>query len=349
VAGRDDLIDSYLLALERELSALETPRAADTLYLGGGTPTHPAPAQMASMLNLVRRWFELTEGCEFTIEANPIDMTDAKIAILADTGVNRVSLGVQSFDPDVLRMLERDHTPEDIDQVVPQLRRRIANVSLDLIFGVPGQSLASWRATLQHAIERQPLHISTYGLTYEKGTAFWTRRAKSLLRPADEDLEREMYAAAMDDLASAGFEQYELSNFARPGFASRHNQAYWSGRSYFGFGPGAARYIAGRRETNHRSVTTWIHRVLAGESPVGFAEELSPEDRAREAIVIGLRQYSGVNRGEFQARSGFDLDSLARPIITKHVSAGLLEDDGRRIRLTREGRFVADTVMVDFL
>jgi oxygen-independent coproporphyrinogen-3 oxidase len=158
-----------------------------------------------------------------------------------------------------------------------------------------------------------------------------------------------MYAIAMDDLAAAGFKQYELSNYARPGFASRHNQAYWSGRSYFGFGPGAARYIDGRRETNHRSVTTWLHRVVAGESPVGFAEELSAEDRAREALVIGLRQTCGVDRGEFRDRTGFDLDSLAGQVIVKYDSAGLLEDDGRRIRLTRKGRFVADTVIVDFL
>ena len=349
VAGRDDLIESYLVALEREVSSLETPRDVDTLFLGGGTPTHPPPAQLARLLELIRRCFVLAPGYEFSVEANPNDLTDDKIGLLAGVGVNRVSLGVQSFDPDVLRMLERDHTPAEIADVVPRLGKRIANVSLDLIFGVPGQTLASWRDTLRLAIELEPQHISTYGLTYEKGTAFWTRRAKSALRPADEDLEYEMYATAMDDLAAAGFEQYELSNFARPGFACRHNQTYWSGQPYFGFGPGAARYINGRRETNHRSVTTWIHRVLSGESSVGFTEELSPEDRAREAIVIGVRQSAGVDRREFRDRTGFDLDALAGPAIVKHVANGLLEDDGGRIRLTRAGRFVADGVIVDFL
>jgi len=158
-----------------------------------------------------------------------------------------------------------------------------------------------------------------------------------------------MYSAAMDDLAAAGIEQYELSNFARPGFACRHNGVYWAGESYYGFGPGAARYINGRRETNHRSVTTWIARVLSGKPPIADAEQLSPEDRAREAIVLGLRRVTGIDRARFLDLTGYSLDELAGNVIKKQLARGLLEDSGDAIRLTHEGRFLADSVIVDFL
>jgi oxygen-independent coproporphyrinogen-3 oxidase len=194
-----------------------------------------------------------------------------------------------------------------------------------------------------------PKHLSTYGLTFEKGTAFWSRRAKGSLQQTGDELERAMYAAAMDDLESAGFEQYELSNFARPGFRCRHNETYWAGRSYYGFGPGAARYLGGRRETNHRSVTTWMARVLSAKSPVGDIDELSPADRARESLVVGLRRTGGVSRSEFRALSGFDLEAIAGAAIAKHCASGLLEQTPENVRLTREGRFLADTVIVDCL
>jgi oxygen-independent coproporphyrinogen-3 oxidase len=151
----------------------------------------------------------------------------------------------------------------------------------------------------------------------------------------------------MDDLASAGFEQYELSNFARPQSRCRHNETYWAGESYFGFGPGAARYLAGRRETNHRSVTTWIARVVSGKSPVGDIDELSPADRARETLVVGLRRAQGVSRLEFRTQTGFELDEVAGDAIARHCASGLLELTTDGVRLTREGRFLADTIIVD--
>jgi oxygen-independent coproporphyrinogen III oxidase len=349
IAGRGDLAGRYLQALEIELSALAEPRQIDTLFVGGGTPTQLSESELARLMDLLRRWFMLAPRYEFSVEANPAGLDAAKVDVLADAGVNRVSLGVQSFDPAVLKSLERDHLRGDILAAAAHVRRRIENVSLDLIFGVPGQTLAVWRDTLRQAIELAPPHISTYGLTFEKGTAFWTRRAKGQLAPASEDLEREMYALAMDELAAAGYEQYELSSFARPGRACRHNQTYWRGLPYYGFGPGAARYIGGRRETNHRSVTTWLRRVLAGESPTAEAETLSPEDSARELAVLSLRTAAGLDRADFQARTGFAIDELAAEALRRHVGLGLLDDDGRRVRLTRAGRFVADAVVVDFL
>jgi oxygen-independent coproporphyrinogen-3 oxidase len=320
-----------------------------TLFLGGGTPTHLDAGQLDRLLTLIQTWIHLETGYEFSVEANPAGLGRDKVDCLAAHGVNRVSLGVQSFDREVLALLERDHDARQVEAAVELLASRIPNFSLDLIFGVPGQSLALWRETLARAVSLKPAHLSTYGLTFEKGTAFWSRRARGTLQQAPDELERAMYAAAMDELPLSGYEQYELSNFAKPGFQCRHNETYWAGQQYYGFGPGAARYLAGRRETNHRSVMTWMRRVLAGQSPVGDVDELSPADRARETLVVGLRRAGGVDRAAYRATSGFDIDEVAGTAIDRHCTSGLLERTGSGIRLTREGRFFADTVIVDCL
>jgi oxygen-independent coproporphyrinogen-3 oxidase len=349
VARRDDLIDAYLEALAIELSKLERPREVDTLFFGGGTPTHlPAP-QLERLMVLARTWFLPMPGAEICVEANPAGLDDAKIAVLADAGVNRLSLGAQSFDAAVLKLLERDHRGSDIPDVVERVRRRIPNVGLDLIFGVPGQSLDLWRATVSAAIALQPTHVSTYGLTFEKGTSFQSRLNKGLLDRCEEESERQMYALAMDELPRAGFEQYELSNFAQPSFRCRHNEVYWAGKPFFGFGPGAARYAAGRRELNHRSVTTWINRVLAGQSPIAESEELSPEGRARERVMLNLRRCEGLNLADFREQTGFDFRDLAGEALPRHLRQGLLEECEGHVRLTREGRFLADTVVAEYV
>ncbi len=343
------MIGDYLKALEKDLQTLGQPQTVDTLFLGGGTPTHLPVRELERLLSLARHWFPPLEGYEFGVEANPAGLSAEKIRLLADAGVNRVSLGAQSFDHEVLKFLERDHDLSDIQMAVDQIKPRIPNVSLDLIFGVPGQSLASWQETLRQAIALEPLHLSTYGLTFEKGTSFWTRLQKGLIARAPDELERDMYAAAMDDLSAASFEQYEISNFARPGFRCRHNLTYWQGLSYFGFGPGAVRYQNGRREMNHRSVTTWIQRVLASESALMDAEELSEEDRARELCVLGLRLSEGCDLKAFEERTGYELPRLAGDAIRRNQNLGLLEQTETHLRLTREGRFLADSVVADFL
>lgn len=349
VARREDLIESYLEALGIELQSLQERREVDTLFIGGGTPTHLTAEQLRSLLDLLAQWFRLSPDGEFSCEANPAGFSPEKMQRLADAGVNRVSLGMQSFDPEILRTLERDHDAAQIERVVTDLQRTCGNIGIDLIFGVPGQTLDLWRVTLRRAIDLGVQHISTYGLTFEKGTAFWTRRSKGTLLQVADELERDMYAAAMDELPAAGFEQYELSNFGRPGFHCRHNQVYWGGEAYYGFGPGAARYIAGRRESNHRSVTTWIQRVRAGKSAIGMSEQLDPEDRARELLVLGLRRTAGVHREDFHRRTGFDLNSLVSEQLQAFTREGLIEEQAGWIRLTREGRFVADAVVVECL
>lgn len=349
IAGRNDLIDRYLEALAIELGWLDHPREVDTLFLGGGTPTHLPPHALERLLRIVLASFRLAAGNEFSVEANPADLDAERVRVLADHGVNRVSLGAQSFSAEKLRMLERDHVPDDIVRTIELVRSRVPSVSLDLIFGVPGESLSVWEGDLERALALAPNHISTYGLTFERGTTFWSRRQRGELHAADEELERKLYATGIDRLIAAGFEHYEVSNFARPSYRCRHNEVYWAGEGYYAAGPGAARYVEGRREINHRSTTTYLRRVLSGQSPVAESETLAPTDRAREALVLGLRRMSGVDRDEFKHRIGMDVDELVGPALQRHVGLGLLADDGRRIRLTREGLFVSDAIWPAFL
>jgi oxygen-independent coproporphyrinogen-3 oxidase len=349
ITGRDDLIDPVLDSIAKELSWLNTPQEVDTLYFGGGTPTYLAPDKLRVLCETVRRWHPLAGGYEWTVEANPGDLDAEKIAVLADQGVNRLSLGSQSFDSKKLKLLERDHSAADIKQAVSLSRQAALDVSLDLIFGAPGESLAEWQEDLRRAIELAPDHISTYGLTFEQGTSFWNRQPHGELHAVDEGLEREMYLVAIDTLAAAGFEHYEVSNFAQHGKRSRHNETYWSGRGYFAAGPGAARYVDGVRSTNHRSTTTYVERVQRGESPIAEQETLSDQDRAREHLIFALRRLEGITRGDFEERMGFDLDTLVGSKIAKFVDLGMLADDGNRVRLTREGLLVSDSLWPELL
>jgi oxygen-independent coproporphyrinogen-3 oxidase len=349
VAGRDDLVERYLDAVELELASLVQPREVQTLFFGGGTPTHLPPAALRRLLAITGRWFQLLPGYEFSVEANPADLDPARIAILAEHGVNRISLGAQSFDDRKLTALERDHRADDIARSVELARPHIASLSLDLIFGTPGETLDAWQADLTAALALAPDHVSTYGLTYERGTSFWSRLTSGDLARLDEELERSMYAAAIDRLTDAGDEHYEVSNFARPGQRCRHNEVYWAGESYYGFGPGAARYLNGRREMNHRSTTTYIKRLLAGESPLADAEELPPEDRAREALVLGLRRIEGIDRQQFASATGFEIEALVGKELAHCVELKLLNECQGRIRLSREGVFVSDAIWPKFL
>ncbi len=348
VAGRDELIADYLRALNLELPDTAG-HELDTLYFGGGTPSHLEPDDLDRLLSIVSRRFSLTPQTEITVEANPDGFTAEKIEVLRTHGVNRVSLGVQSFRADVLKFLERDHQADDVARVAEQLQSRIPNFSVDLIFAVPGQSLPEWQEAMTQAVELKPKHISTYGLTIEKGTAFWSRVRKGQFRQAPDELEREMYAAAMDELPGYGFGQYEISNFAGDGYESKHNSVYWTGQPYEAYGPGASRYVGQRRETNHRSVTTWLKRVIAGESPVAESDELSAEDRARELLAVGIRRCDGVNKAEFHETIGVEVDELIRGRVDQYIGAGLVEDSSDCVRLTRDGRFVADSIVVDLL
>ena len=344
--GQDHLIDLYVEAITDEMRSLGSPASVDTIFIGGGTPTYLRPAALSRLLTALNQWLPLQADGEFSIEATPESITAETVAVLADHGVNRVSLGVQSFHSHLLRQLDRIHSSNEIGPAIDRIRNRISNVSVDLIFGIPGQTLAEWDDDLSTALSFAPDHVSTYGLTYETGTPLWKLRERGQVLPLSDSDELAMYLHAMDRLPSAGFEQYEISNFAKSNRCCRHNETYWANNAYFGFGVGAARYVNGSRELNRRNTDDYIRRVLAGDDPTFQRERLEPEEAARETVAIQLRRSSGVDRAQFQARTGFDVHAIVGDRTNVLQSEGLIDDDGSAIRLTRRGRCVADSLVV---
>jgi len=336
-------------ALTRELKRVQQPLEIDTLYLGGGTPSHLGPAGLRRLFGVLQKRLRPAADSEVTVEANPLDVTDDFVAACRDVGITRVSLGGQSLDATTLRALDRDHAPDDVRAAVGRLLDAGLVVNLDLMTAAPGQTLAAVDADLAAATTLGVQHVSVYCLTWEPGTAFESARRRGDLVPAEESLERAMFELAIDRLSSAGYEHYEVSNFARSGFRCRHNEAYWDCRPWEAFGPGAARFDGRTRTTNHRSTTAWMNKVLAGQDATGDVDAMTDEQAARERIVVGLRRRDGIARDAFRAASGFDLDTLAGDAIRRWAAAGLATDDGAGVCLTRPGLLVSDALWADVL
>jgi len=328
-------------------------RTIETLFLGGGTPSHLNLEQLSQLFDSLDRWFTLPthpasperQRRELSFEANPDSLDAAKVELLAARGVTRLSLGVQSFHPELLTALERRHTKADIGKAVELAKRHGMSVSLDLIFAAPGCTPAMWEADLQSALALQPDHLSTYGLTYEKGTRLWKHRERGLVPAVPETDELRMYETAIDTLTAAGFEHYEVSNFAKPGHRCRHNERYWANHAYFGFGVGAAAYMNGTRTLNVRNTRDYIRKIFAGE-PVAFqSERLNDSDRAVETMAVQLRRCEGIDRESFKLQTGLPVDPLIAHRLPMMLVEGLLEDTGAAIHLTRKGRCVADGII----
>ncbi len=350
IAGAEAQADRYLDALAIEIDRIPEPAPLATIFVGGGTPTRLDARQLGRLLAQIRGRLPLEPGGEWTVEANPNTLDAEKADVLAAGGVNRVSLGAQSFRPASLAALERDHHPESVERAVELVRPRFDRWSLDLIFGVPGSTLDDWRSDLDYALALGPSHLSCYGLVFEKGTPLAKQKAEGRVAPLDEEVELAMFEHTIDRLADAGLAQYEISNFARPGHESRHNLAYWANDSYYGVGLGAARYVDGERAVNTRDLPAYLRRLEAGGDPTGPRESLDPEARARETAVLMLRRTAlGIDRDDFRRRTGYRLDDLAGLALAKHRAGGLLVDDGGRVRLSRAGLALADTVMADLL
>jgi len=346
VAGEDAQIDRFVAALDLEMESQLSPgTVVETIFVGGGTPTYVSAEQLDRYLSRLNHWFRVTPEVEFTVESNPNTLTAEKVAILADHGVNRVSLGAQSFRPHLLHQLERNHDPDSVGRAVDLLRQRIHNVSIDLIFGIPGQSEREWEEDLEKGLSLDPNHLSAYGLTYEKGTALWKQRRLGIVEPIDENIEATMYEHLMDRLNQDGWQQYEVSNFAIDGNRCRHNLFYWANAPYYGFGTGAAAFRSNRRTLNLRPLVTYMERVEEGESPICQSEILDPESRARETAILNLRRGEGVSRANFVETTGFRIDDLAGEAIRQFVEHGLLIDDGESISLTRAGFLLADGIL----
>ena len=256
---------------------------------------------------------------------------------------------MQSFDDAKLSRLERGHSGRQAQRVIAQAAEKFGNVSIDLIFAAPRESASDWQSDLATALSLPIAHLSTYALTFEKGTAFWGRRLHSVLEPIQEETEVEMYRSVMDACREAGWEHYEISNFARPGFQCRHNVAYWSGRGWYAGGPGAARFVEGRREVNHRGTSAYLHRMERGKCATAESESITTIQYARERAAFGIRMLEGIELEALSRETGVDVEQVCGEALQRSVDDGLLEAVNGRFRLTDRGVLFADSVAAALL
>ena len=347
-AGMDALKPAYLEALLAEIRAnapLLEGRTIASVGFGGGTPGELPAAHIATVLDALRNTAPFAPGAEVTLEVNPGTSSPAHLNALRAAGVTRLSIGAQSFDPAELAFLDRIHSPEATAATVAAARAAgFTSVSLDLMYGLPGQPLERWLATVRAALALQPDHLSLYALTIEPGTPLARRVERGEVTPADPDLTADMYEAASDLLETAGFEQYELSNWARPGHQSRHNRAYWTDADYLALGAGAHGYLAGERYANIDHPRAYIDAV-ACNAPRGprpaLAAVTTPPHPAHVAdwLALRLRLLEGFHPGEFESRWSLSLEAAAGTVLADAEAAGLLERSPR-VRLTRRGRLL---------
>ncbi len=345
---------AYLNALSQEIrlhaaqNSLEG-RPLDTVYFGGGTPTTLKPAHLSMILESVRDHFGLSEQAEITLEAHPDTVTVEGLVDLRQAGFNRISLGVETMDGKELIRIGRWTLPARVRTAVGEARTAgFENINLDLIYGLPGQELSSWRATLEATIALNPTHISCYALTVEEGTRLERGLHLGEWAEADSTLQFAMEKEATRQLATAGFQHYEISNFCRPGFACRHNLLYWTGGDYLGLGPSAQSYLNGRRFGNIGNLEGYQTTLGAGRLPVAQIDHLSPEQRWRETIVFGLRLTEGIDPEAMGLHAQAD-DPGWYEELKRMIGEGFVEQRTGRIRLTEMGRRFADSVAVALL
>ena len=311
-----------------------------TIYFGGGTPTALNIAQLELLLRGFHESLDLSQLVEWTIEANPGSVSARKAALLKKSGVNRISLGVQSWDEELLKLLGREHNVQQAKESFLILRDAgFTNINVDLMFGLPGQSVDQWLMTLTQTIALQPEHIATYCLTYEQDTEFFLRHARGEFRQ-DADVDAEFFEMTMTVLEDAGYSHYEISNYARPGFESVHNRAYWLGKDYLGIGPSAVSTIGMQRWQNMCDYRAYIERVFSGESTCGTSENLTNEMKCTERIALGLRTREGISASELKD-FGRNIDEL--------IALELLRKSNGNFVLTRRGKGLADSVAEAFL
>lgn len=351
---REGGVDAYLEALARE-AALYAARddvsgvEFDTLYIGGGTPTALGPAQLERLFAALAP-LRLRPGAEVTVEANPGTLTDARLDALLAGGANRISLGVQSLNDQLLVRLGRIHTARHAADCYERARLRgFANINIDLMFALPGQDLDDWRRTLREIIAWNPEHISCYSLIIEEGTPFGELYAQNALQLPGEEAELAMFRYAIDALGKAGYEHYEISNWARPGYASQHNRIYWLNGEWLGLGPGAHSQWRGERFANERLPQVYAQRLQAGELPVAWRETVDTATAEEDTVILGLRLRDGVNADAFARRFGRTLEDAFGREIRHLLELGLIEWHGPHLRLTDRGLPVANQAFQAFL
>ena len=350
VVGRDHLSSRYVDALVREVreripQSHSHPVRFDTIYFGGGTPTSLSTAEIGRILEAVRTAGEVSEGVEITLEANPESAGPVKFRELRDLGVNRLSIGLQSFDDEDLRILGRAHSSEEAIRTYRSARAAgFNNLNLDLIFALAGQTESRWGSQLKRLVSLAPDHVSVYQLTVEPGTEFGRLHRNGELSTLSEEAQAAMYGEAVDRLTDAGYVHYEISNFCLPGCQSRHNLKYWDGSDYLGLGLSAHSFEKGRRSWNVRGLTEYLERIEEGGTAVGGLESLSDSERRSESILLGLRK---IREGTPWVPA--EKDPAERRRAEGMVEAELLEAVDGRLRLTRKGLMVADAVAVELV
>ena len=341
-------VDSYLEHLLEEFRSYDIQKLR-TLYIGGGTPTALSAPQLEVLLDGLTKNLDLSVLEELTIEANPGDLDADKIAVLKKSAVNRVSLGVQTFDDKMLKKIGRSHLEKDIYENIDRLKLAgFDNISIDLIYALPSQTMAQVKDNVAKAISLDIPHMSLYSLILENHTVFMNRMRRGKLPLPKEELEAEMFEYIIAELEQAGFEHYEISNFSKPGFESRHNLMYWDNAEYYGIGAGASGYVDGVRYKNHGPIRHYLSAVEGGNARI-TEEYLTQRERMEEEMFLGLRKKSGVSMARFEEKFGRSFEGLYGEIVKDLTQQDLMQIDGDRVRMTKRGLFLGDTVAERFI
>ncbi len=347
-SGREDCIAPYFCALNQEIKIMSRrhPLSADTIYFGGGTPSLVEPKRIIETLENIRDQYSVAKTCEITMECNPGTIGFEGLKQLHNAGINRISMGLQSADNRLLKVLGRIHTLEDFKRCFDNARKAgFGNLSIDLMYGLPDQTITDWRNTLQRVAEFEPEHISCYSLKIEEGTPF----ASQKLDLPDDDAVADMYDMAVEYLAGRGYDRYEISNFAKPGKESRHNLKYWECCDFLGFGAGAYSCVDGVRFSNHTDIGKYINAIDTKHDARCFEEELSEFDKMSEFVFLGLRCKGGISETEFEKRFNKKIDQVFGDGIKKYTDLGFLLREKDKIRFSEKGFFVSNTILADFV
>lgn len=341
-------VDAYLEALIKEFESYQI-NSLKTLYIGGGTPTAITAKQLDYLLSHLQQHLQLDQLEEFTIEANPGDLTEDKIAVLGQSAVNRISLGVQTFNDKQLKQIGRSHTEAQIYTTIASLKEAgFQNMSIDLIYALPGQTMQQVKENVAKALALDIPHLSLYSLILEHHTVFMNKMRRGKLQLPTEDLEAEMFEYIISEMEASGFEHYEISNFTKPGFESRHNLMYWNNDEYFGCGAGASGYLNGIRYRNRVPIQHYLKAVADGNARLS-EEVLTKEEMMEEELFLGLRKKSGVSVSRFQEKFGLSFESRYGSVVRELQAQGLLVKDKDFVRMTKKGLFLGDSVAEKFI
>lgn len=341
--------DAFISGLKHEAALYRNDfrdRSFSSIYIGGGTPTVLSSEQFSLLVGTIREYFTIADGVEFTVEANPNTITHQKLSLMREQGVNRLSLGIQSFSDEVLQILGRLHTAEQAADAFRFARSAgFGNIGVDLIYGIPGQTAAHWEETLDSAIALKPEHISAYSLSLDEGSQFTQEAEAGEFALPDEEICAAMYERAVIKLNNTGYGRYEISNFSLPGYECRHNMHYWERGEYLGLGPGAWSFISGRRYANVADTAEYVQRLSSGRSPIDAQETVDPCSSARETVLLRLRTTKGLDLYKFGQEFGADLLRRLERNAVPLRDAGLLREKEGRLTLTERGILLSDEAL----